>query len=237
MWSCRAASTRLPPVFSRAPWRRSSVTVLRAFAHGPEIVRADRVGAGHEQREIVRHELLVGRQRARLLDRMLQLARVPGERVVEDEVFRLGREPPRVLGGFREHPQEVVGERELVLAAFPQRRHPERDDREAVVEVVAKDVPLDGRFHVEIRGGQDADVDRDVAVVPDAADLKLLERAQDLRLGRHRHGADLVEKERSALGFLEQAAPRVRGPDEGAAHVSEELALDEVVGDSGAVRA
>ena len=91
---------------------------------------------------------------------------------------------------FREDPQEVVREEELVVAAFAERRHPERDDGEAVVEVVAKRSAADGGLDVEVRGREDPHVDVDVAVVPDAADLELLERAEDLGLRGERHRAD-----------------------------------------------
>jgi hypothetical protein len=50
-----------------------------------------------------------------------------------------------------------------------------------------------------------------------------------------RHLADLVEEERAAVSLLEFPLPRGDGPREGPALVTEELALEQGVGDAGAV--
>src|SRR5262249_41421786 len=62
-----------------------------------------------------------------------------------------------------------------------------------------------------------------------------LERAQELRLGAERHLADLVEEERAALRGLEHAALRRLRIRERTALVSEELRLDQRLGDARAV--
>src|SRR5262249_54747783 len=81
----------------------------------------------------------------------------------------------------------------------------------------------------------DAQVDRLVAVRADAADLAILQRAEELGLELGRHLADLVEKQRPAARLLEGAdAPRP-GAGEGALLVAEELALQEVRGERAAV--
>ena len=70
---------------------------------------------------------------------------------------------------------------------------------------------------------------------PDALELALLQRAQQLHLHLDRDLADLVEEERPAVGELE--APRLagHGARERAALVAEELALDELLRDGRAV--
>src|SRR5439155_1561508 len=63
----------------------------------------------------------------------------------------------------------------------------------------------------------------------------LLEHACQLRLHRWSELADLVEEERAPARVLEETGA-IRGcPREGAAHVTEELALDERTGNGGAV--
>ena len=69
----------------------------------------------------------------------------------------------------------------------------------------------------------------------DAPDLALLERAQELRLHADRELADLVEEHRAAVGRFERADAIAIGAGERAAHVTEELALDEVRRDRAAV--
>ncbi len=53
----------------------------------------------------------------------------------------------------------------------------------------------------------------------------LLQRAQQLALGRERHAVDLVEKQRAAACVFELAEPRLHRAGEGAGLVAEELAL------------
>src|SRR6185436_16671026 len=63
----------------------------------------------------------------------------------------------------------------------------------------------------------------------DAAELALLQKAQQLRLRAERHLADLVEEQRPAVRGLDQPRAIAIGAGERAAHVSEELALDQVL--------
>ena len=63
----------------------------------------------------------------------------------------------------------------------------------------------------------------------------LLEHAQQLGLRRQRQLADLVEEQRAAAGGLERAAAQPVGAGEGAALVAEQLALDELLRQRGAV--
>ena len=62
-----------------------------------------------------------------------------------------------------------------------------------------------------------------------------LEDAQHLGLRLEAHVADLVEEDRPAVGDLELAAPVGHRAGERAAHVAEELALDQLLGNGRAV--
>ena len=73
------------------------------------------------------------------------------------------------------------------------------------------------------------------AGVADPDDDPLLERAQQLHLQRERHLADLVEEQRAAVGRLELALLVGDRAGEGALHVAEQLALEQVLGDGAAV--
>ena len=76
---------------------------------------------------------------------------------------------------------------------------------------------------------------RSGAVAAEREDLARLQDAQELRLRLERHVADLVEEERPAVGELDEARLVAVGAAEGAAPVAEELALEQVVRDGGAV--
>src|SRR6185295_3274280 len=69
----------------------------------------------------------------------------------------------------------------------------------------------------------------------DALDLSRLENAQQLRLHGQRQLADLVEEQRAAVGRLEQPRLVVGRAGERAAHVPEQLALEQRFDDGGAV--
>src|SRR5690606_24117787 len=88
---------------------------------------------------------------------------------------------------------------------------------------------------VLVRGRDDADVDGDGAVAADAGDPALLERAEHLRLRVEAHVPDLVEEERPAVGLLELPDPLLRGAGEAPLLVAEQLGLDELARDGGAV--
>src|SRR5204862_7876471 len=69
----------------------------------------------------------------------------------------------------------------------------------------------------------------------ESLELVFLKDAQDLGLGARVHVADLVEEQGAAVGELELAATLVGGARECALLVTEELALDELGGDRGAI--
>jgi hypothetical protein len=70
---------------------------------------------------------------------------------------------------------------------------------------------------------------------PHRAHLAVLQGAQELRLDRRARLADLVEEERPAVRLLEEPPVVAVGTGERAAHVAEELALEEPFGERGAV--
>ena len=88
---------------------------------------------------------------------------------------------------------------------------------------------------VAVGGRDDPDVDLDRLRRADGQDLLRLDRAQQLRLEPERHVADLVEEDRAAPRAAEEALLRRDRAGERAAHVAEELALEQVLRDRGAV--
>ena len=69
----------------------------------------------------------------------------------------------------------------------------------------------------------------------DAVDLALLQGAQQLGLQAPVHLGDFVEQQRAAVGLLELADAAGDRAGEGALLVAEQLALQQVLGDGGAV--
>ena len=175
------------------------------------------------------------RQHRGALDRVLELACVARP--------ALGDEPrkPLVAHGQRA-PQatpdlhgEVAGQGRDVLPPLGERREVDGDHVEAIEQIHPE--PARGRLPREVlgRGGEQAHVHAPGPPVADAADLALLQHAQQLRLERQRQLADLVEQQRAAVRLLEQARPVSRGARERPLHVAEQLGLEQRVGDRGAV--
>ena len=86
-----------------------------------------------------------------------------------------------------------------------------------------------------MRRRDQADVDLDRLVAADAEDLLVLQHAQQLGLQRQRHVADFVEEQRAAVGVLEAALAQPVGAGERAGLVAEQLVVEQVLVEGGAV--
>ena len=78
-------------------------------------------------------------------------------------------------------------------------------------------------------------VDVMAPVAAHRTDVAELQDAQELRLQQDGHVANLVEQQRAAVGLGEQALARLDRAGEAAAHVAEELALEELLRNGGGV--
>src|SRR5437763_622465 len=101
--------------------------------------------------------------------------------------------------------EEGVRQQEDVVAPLTQRRQRDLDAANAVIEVLAKTSFLDGLIELAIRRRHDPDVGGTVRRLADTPELAVLEETQQLRLSGERHLANLVEKERPAVGRLDQS--------------------------------
>ena len=116
-----------------------------------------------------------------------------------------------------------------------QRRKLDARDGEAVEEVVAEAARLDLLVEIAPRRGHDAHIDVDPLVAADAAELRALDRAQELRLERDVEIADLVDEQRAAVGLLEEPLFGGDRAGERAALVPEERRFEQVRRDRGAI--
>src|SRR6185503_14321472 len=152
-----------------------------------------------------------------------QLAHVAGKWVAGEERQRLRRRSLDVLSNLRGHaPHEMARERGHVLEPLAERRDADREDAEPVVEVLAEPAGLHLVLEAAVRRRDDAHVDLPGVIVPDLPDLAVLEDAEQLRLELGRGLRDLVEEERAAVGYLEEALAVRDRAREGAAAVTEE---------------
>ena len=71
--------------------------------------------------------------------------------------------------------------------------------------------------------------------LPDPPDDPVLNDAEELGLERHRHFRQLVEKEGATIGRFEKARLVTVGPGEGTLPMAEHLALEQRLGQRGAI--
>src|SRR5689334_4824577 len=124
----------------------------------------------------------------------------------------------------------MVEQKRDILLAVAQRRERNADNVEAVIEVLAKPVFLNQSSKVGVGCGEDPYVDSDSLRASQAHELAFLDNPQELRLCFNPYGPDLVEKNRSLVGDLEQTSFRGNGRSKGTLNVTEQRAFQQIDG-------
>ena len=147
-----------------------------------------------------------GREHDRALDGVLELAHVarPVGRLQRLEHAGL-HAVDALAGALRVLRDEVIDEHRDVLAPLAQRRNVDRDDVQPVVEILLEPAVGDHLPQVAVGRGDHPHVDLLRALGAERLELALLQHAQQLRLQRRAHRADLVEEDRAAVGQRELA--------------------------------
>ena len=103
------------------------------------------------------------------------------------------------------------------------------------VEILAELPCRDARLQVPVGGGHHAHVDVKRAGSSDALEAPFFERPENLRLEGERQVADLIQEQRSAVRHLEAARFALRGAGEGPFLVTEQLGLEQGLGNRRAI--
>ena len=141
----------------------------------------------------------------------------------------------RLLVARVELGDERLDQQRQVFLALAQRRQSEREDVQPVVEIFAQLALLHRRRRIDVGGGDHAHVDRLLGAPAQPPETAFLEDAEQLHLRRRRHLADLVEEQGAAIRQLETPLPPIRRAGEGALLVTEDFALEQRLGNRGAV--
>ncbi|AUX48415.1 uncharacterized protein SOCE26_099490 [Sorangium cellulosum] len=186
-------------------------------------------GRDEQGAELLRLQARAAREQDGAFHDVRELPDVAGPGVREQHAQRLGGE----LGAGEAVAGRGAGEEDLaeegdVLHALAERGHDDGHDVEAIEEILAEAAVADLGAEVAVGRGDDADVDVFLVQGADAGDAPLLEHAEELHLDGGGSVADLVEEEGAAVRGGEQARLVARGAGEGAAHVAEQLALQEL---------
>ena len=122
-----------------------------------------------------------------------------------------------------------------VVTPFPERRHFDLDDVQAVVEVFAEAPFFYALHQVGICGRDDPDIHGDDPRVADRRQFPGLDHVEQLDLQRQRQFADLVQEQRAAVCHGDEPFFILIGRGKGAFFMAEELAFEQVLGDRAAV--
>src|SRR4029453_4725386 len=128
-----------------------------------------------------------------------------------------------------------IDQRRDVIATVPKRWNHNRDNVQAIVEVLAKTPFLYHNFEVAVGGRDDPHIHFYGPRTPDTHDLSLLKRAKEFRLHADVQIADLVKEQRTLIGSFELALLLRVCAGEGAFFVTEKLRLDKILIDRRAI--
>jgi hypothetical protein len=130
---------------------------------------------------------------------------------------------------------EVMGEQRQVGQPFTEGGQPDLDDTEAIVQVLAEPPIANHPFQIGVRGRDDSRVRRFRSLGTDGEVAALLQHAQELRLERRAHVADLVEEKRPLFREREATTTICHRAGERTPDMAEQLRLEKIVRDRGAV--
>src|SRR5258707_6026954 len=182
--------------------------MLGAFRHAAKNLR----------RQVVRLDARLRANNDQAVDEVAKLADVSRPRVPQQNLHGGIGELARSLAvRGAELVQEIPGQDGNVLFAVTQGRHEEGNYVQSVKEILAEGAARDLLFEILVRGCQDANIDTQRLAGADRLEALLFQHAQNLRLRAQTHVANLVEEERSAVGFLDRKSTRLNSSH---AHIS-----------------
>ena len=131
---------------------------------------------------------------------------LPGQRVALQLGEVLARHAVDLLvERLRELRHEPPHQQRDVVDALAQRRHVDREDVQAIEQVLAKAAVGNPQLQVAMGRGDDAGVEMNRLRAAEPLELPLFEHAQQLDLDLRRQLADFIEEDRRLIGQLEAA--------------------------------
>ena len=129
----------------------------------------------------------------------------------------------------------MVRQRQDILPTLPQRRHAQLHDVKPVIQILPEPTGFYFLFEIPVTRRNDPRVRMDFRVRAEALKPSVLRHAQQLRLKLRRHLANLIEKDRPPRRLLEAPDALRRRTRERPALVTEQLALQQRLGNGRAV--
>src|SRR5689334_6617136 len=205
------------------------------------VVQRLAIGRGHFRRRLGLHpqipsvQLRLVRKHGRALDGVFELAHVARPLLLFEPGDRVGAEGERPAKSLRQARGEVPREWGDVVFALAQGRQRDDHDIDTIEQVFPKSAGAHFRLEVTRGGDEHARIDAAGLLVSDPADLALLQHAQQLRLQTQRQLADFVQQDRAPARGLEQTGLVHTRAGERAAHMTEQLRLEQRLRDRRAI--
>src|ERR1700722_20356311 len=132
--------------------------------------------------------------------------------------------------------QKFAYQQRDIFLPVPQGRYVERNDVQAVKEILAEVSLGNLFFQVFIGRGNDPDIDLDGLRGADRGETLFVQRAQNLGLHFEAHVTDLIEEQGPLIGPFKGPELFHRAVWDGAMAITEDLAFDVILGDGGTVQ-
>ena len=201
-----------------------------AAGRGGQARRGAVAAAGH--RDVGGGHVAAVDEEGQALHHVGQLAHVAGPGVARHDRLGVGSERLDGQPVFTTRPlEEPLAQQDRVAATLPQRRKAHGHHRQPVIQVLAELPLAHGPVEIGVGRADHPGIEGLLRGAADAPHRSLFERGQQLGLERGREQPDLVEEQDPSGGRLEQAGLRATGVGEGALLVTEELALQQGLGD------
>ena len=187
--------------------------------------------------KVARHDPFAGRQRHGALDAVSQFPDIAGPSMGEGRLFgeRAEAANAAIVRAAAAFSRNRSISQPMSSGRSPQRRDFDRQDRQAEIEVLAESRRRRALRQIAMRRRHDAGTEGDGRLAADASEAAVLDQPQQLCLQRQRHVADLIEEQRALARPLGIAEMALLGAREGALLVAEDLALEKLRRDRGAV--
>ena len=192
---------------------------------------------GDGQRQMLRRDEAAVAQNRRSLEDVPQFSNVSRPVVLDQQLPGVARNP---AGGLpRPRPissEKRLAERQDVIAAISQRRQPDREHVEPIIEIFAELPVGDPALKVTIRRSHNPGVGAKHSRSTEPLKFTLLEDAEELGLRRRTHLRDFVEKQRAAGGLFKLARLALRRPGVCASLVPEQFRFEQLLWKRGAIQ-
>jgi len=153
----------------------------------------------------------------------------------ETPASRLGNGPDRQTMAQRDALHEGGRQREEIGSPISQRRNRQTEEIQSM-EKVGTEASLGDELAKALIGGRyDTDIHGDILRTAHPTNAVVFQNRQQLGLDGEREAAELIEKQRAAMGCLEKSDASAAGIGEGPLLVAEEFRLGQVLRDCRAI--